>query len=370
MRVGEPDLSAVPQPSGHLRRSVLDVEWMEWSLMRIGRISVAGADGAEPRLVVAAPETNCAVDVRVALGLWLERRGAARTRSRLIAGAIAPGSLTGLLSGGEAALDAVREAVDEDLGDALVELTGARWLSPVDPPTVRDFTAFEEHAIEAGRRIGRPVAPEMYELPVFYKGNPTTLLGHDNEVPWPGFTDHMDYELELGLVIGRSARDLNPERAHSAIFGITAFNDFSARDLQRREMAVGLGPAKSKDFATSVGPWVVTLDEADLADVPMSAKVNGELWSSGNAGDAMWSAEELVAWASTGETVNPGDLLATGTVGAGCGFELGRRLAPGDVVELDIAGVGVLRNRLGNPAEPTWTPPRRTARHTRPAMVE
>ena len=171
----------------------------------------------------------------------------------------------------------------------------------------------------------------------------------------------MDYELELGFVVGRTGRNLSPEQAPSHLFGVTIFNDFSARDIQLNEMRLQLGPAKGKDFATAVGPWITTVDALDLADLDMRARVNGEEWSHGNSGSIWWNPGELLAYISWGETLQPGDLVGSGTVGLGCGLELGRRLEPGDVVELEVSGIGVLRNRLGQPEGEGWEPRPRPA---------
>jgi 2-keto-4-pentenoate hydratase/2-oxohepta-3-ene-1,7-dioic acid hydratase in catechol pathway len=170
----------------------------------------------------------------------------------------------------------------------------------------------------------------------------------------------MDYELELGIVIGRSGKDLTPEQARSFLFGVTIFNDFSARDIQMREMQGMLGPAKGKDFATALGPWITTVDELDVHHLTMVARVNGEEWSRGSSSTIMWSVEEIIAYVSKGEGVQAGELIGSGTVGWGCGMELGKLLKPGDVVELEVEGIGVLRNKIGEPAPTGWTPTRRT----------
>jgi 2-keto-4-pentenoate hydratase/2-oxohepta-3-ene-1,7-dioic acid hydratase in catechol pathway len=133
-------------------------------------------------------------------------------------------------------------------------------------------------------------------------------------------------------------------------------NDFSARDVQAREMTAGFGPAKGKDFGTVLGPWVTTLDELDLGDLTMLARVNGEEWSRGSTSTLTWSLEELVAYASRNEVVVPGQVIGSGTVGLGCGLELYRKLSPGDEVELEIEGIGTLRNRLAEPTETRWEP--------------
>jgi 2-keto-4-pentenoate hydratase/2-oxohepta-3-ene-1,7-dioic acid hydratase in catechol pathway len=231
-----------------------------------------------------------------------------------------------------------------------------RFLSPVDPPLVRDFMAFEQHARNASKQLGATPAEELFRRPVYYKGNPLTLIGHEQEVPWPGYTSYMDYELELGLVIGKAGSDLTPDEAIEHLLGVTIFNDFSARDIQGREMRGLLGPAKGKDFATGVGPWITTRDELDLANLTMIARINGEEWSHNSSATITWSIAELIAYASKAETLWPGELLGTGTVGLGCGLEMGKRLQPGDVIELEVNGIGTLRNRIGQPQPRGWEP--------------
>jgi 2-keto-4-pentenoate hydratase/2-oxohepta-3-ene-1,7-dioic acid hydratase in catechol pathway len=170
----------------------------------------------------------------------------------------------------------------------------------------------------------------------------------------------MDYELELGFVVGRGGVDLAPAEAEQCLFGVTLLNDFSARDRQTEETAGNLGPAKGKDFATAVGPWITTIDELDLLTIQLTARVNGETWASGSSGSAMWSAAEILAYLSTAEPLVPGELVGSGTIGGGCGLEVGRRLIPGDVVELEGDGLGVLRNGLGEPVPLRWSPAHRT----------
>jgi len=216
-------------------------------------------------------------------------------------------------------------------------LADVRLLSPVaHPPSVRDFYAFEQHVKTARALRGQEVPPEWYELPVFYFSNPAAIYGPDDVIPYPEDTEELDYELEVAAVIG----------ADGHIGGFTVMNDWSARDLQRREMKVGLGPAKGKDFATSLGPVLVTADE--LGD-EMVARVNGEERSRGRLSDMHYSWDELVAQAARNTHLRPGDVLGSGTVGTGCILEHGdgRWLQPGDVVELEVEGIGVLRNTVG-----------------------
>jgi fumarylacetoacetate (FAA) hydrolase len=211
------------------------------------------------------------------------------------------------------------------------------------PPSVRDFYAFEQHVKTARANRGLEVPPEWYEIPVFYFSNPAAIFGPDDEIPYPHETNELDYELEVAAIIG----------ADGAIGGFTVMNDWSARDLQRKEMKVGLGPAKGKDFATSLGPIVVTPDEFDGSEGEMVARVNGEERSRGNLRDLNWPWERLLEQAARNTHLLPGDVIGSGTVGTGCILELGdgRWLQPGDEVELEVEGLGVLRNRIAPPIE-------------------
>jgi len=226
------------------------------------------------------------------------------------------------------------------------------------PRTFRDFYAFEQHVKTCREKRGLKVAPEWYEQPVFYFSNPGSLIGHEAEVCAPSGSKELDYELELGVIIGKGGKNIAAEDAWEHIAGFTIINDFSARDLQRKEMSVGLGPAKGKDFATGVGPYLVTLDEFNdridkdgRVELAMSARVNGRELSRGNAKSMYFTWPQLIAQASRDAELFPGDLIGSGTVGTGCILELGPEntggwLKPGDVVELDIERLGVLRNRV------------------------
>jgi 2-keto-4-pentenoate hydratase/2-oxohepta-3-ene-1,7-dioic acid hydratase in catechol pathway len=246
-------------------------------------------------------------------------------------------------------------------GSALLLLEQVHWLAPLDPPVMRDCLAFEQHLRNSFK--GASLPPQSleahYKMPLYYKGNPLTLVGHEEVVAWPDYTRRMDYELELGFVIGRAGKDLTPEQASAHLFGVTIFNDFSARDIQMREMIGLLGPAKGKDFATALGPWITTADELDVHNLTMIARVNGEEWSRGSSASMMWQVEEIIAYASKGEGVRMGELIGSGTVGWGCGLELGKMLQAGDTVELEVEGIGVLRNKLGTPAPAGWMPQQR-----------
>lgn len=226
------------------------------------------------------------------------------------------------------------------------------------PPTLRDFYAFEAHVKTANKNRGREVPEEWYQFPVFYFTNPNTIHGSGEDVAMPAYTKAMDYELEVAAIIGKPGRDIKAENALDHIFGFTILNDWSARDVQRMEMKVGLGPAKGKDFASSLGPWIVTpselrdrvTDRVGVYDAEMTAKVNGVERSRGNWKDLHYSFGEIIARASEGVMLYPGDVIGSGTVGTGCLLEItkgeGPWLKKGDEVELEINGVGVLKNKV------------------------
>ncbi|MET0726879.1 MAG: fumarylacetoacetate hydrolase family protein [Acidimicrobiales bacterium] len=238
-------------------------------------------------------------------------------------------------------------------------LESVQLLSPApEPPSIRDFYAFEAHVATARRSRGLEMLDDWYELPVFYFTNPAAVLGPDDIVTPPPGTLELDYELEVAAVIGVECHDVDPDRWVDVVAGFTVMNDWSARDLQRREMALGLGPAKGKDFATSLGPILVTPDHLlDLDGVPrgaMTASVNGQEWSRGELGDLHHGWGALVAHASRDTRLRPGDIIGSGTVGTGCILELALVhgpnrhpwLRPGDEVTLEVEGIGALSNTI------------------------
>lgn len=268
------------------------------------------------------------------------------------------------------AVDVVRDEFDPDqvdlagsvsIGgfDLLLPRSEVNLLAPLPRPrSVRDFFAFEQHVATARAQRGQPVPPAWYTMPVFYFGNHQAIIGPDAPVPLPR-TEQLDYELEVACVIGREGRNIAEDQALDYIAGFTIMNDWSARDVQAAEMRVGLGPAKGKDFATSLGPYLVTLDELDdytnaAGDrwrLEMIARVNGREYSRGNLADMHYTWAQIIAHASRDVTLYPGDVLGSGTVGSGCILELtpeavGGWLEPDDVVELEVTGLGTLKNRI------------------------
>ena len=265
----------------------------------------------------------------------------------------------GLLELGDSPIERVREALDKDTSASRLPLSGVKLLSPiVQPPTVRDFIVFEEHASSQGTREPNEV---WYRMPVFYFSNPLCIYGPDAEIPFPSASSQFDYELEIGCVIGKEGRDVPAADAMDHIAGFTLFNDWSSRDLQVDEMAFGLGPAKGKDTASSIGPWLVTTDEMlpylkdGRLDLRCQVRVNGQNWlKDGSAKDAYFSFADMIERASKDSRIVPGDIIGSGTVGGGSireairkGYEGARFLEPGDVVEHEVEVIGVLRGTLG-----------------------
>lgn len=220
------------------------------------------------------------------------------------------------------------------------------YLAPVEATSLRDFIAFEEHIKTVRGNRGAEVPDAWYEMPVYYKGNHNSLLGHQEAIVWPDYSEVIDYELELGMVIGKEGSNISVEDAPKYIGGYTIMNDWSARDIQFREQTVGLGPSKGKDFGTSLGPWIVTPDEFNVLDSRMIARVNSKIWSDNNIGNIYWSINQMIEHASKSEILYPGDVFGSGTVGGGCGAEHGNWLQNDDVIELEVEGIGKLRSKV------------------------
>ena len=318
------------------------------------------------RLVTFAPRASSApvlragvlsgdrvVDIDLAIAVRGGESVAARTPDPTLSS-----ELLTLLRGGERALETAREATDHAIGagddrvgesEIVHALEGVQLVSPLPRPnSLRDYLVVEEHlrgCIAAG--LMESIPEEWFRIPAHYKGNVDEIYGPDDTVPWPLYTDKLDYELEIGAVIGPAGRRISAADAPRHIAGYTLYNDWSARDIQRREMTVGVGPGICKDFGSSLGPCIATPDEFDRDNAQLEARIDGEVWSRGTLGAMHFSFEEIVEWTSQEQTLRPGDVLGSGTVGKGCGVELDRWLSEGSVVELEAEGIGILRNHVG-----------------------
>jgi len=314
-----------------------------------------GLEWTGPRSGVLSGERTLDLNHATQLRLIADERLDEDTARRL-AGALAPTDMTDLVAGGAVTLDAARTTFDwaqanaDRAAPALLDSTGISLLPVLPkPPLIRDFMAFEQHLQNIFPRLGREIPPEWYEIPVYYKGNPSAVGAHGDDVTIPPGCKEMDFEFELAAVIGRGGANIARENAMDHVFGFTVYNDFSARDLQRTEMAVGLGPAKGKDFSRGhvFGPCLVTTDEVgDIYAKSAEARVNGKPWSTGSVGDMRWKFEDMIVHASRGEALVPGEIFGSGTFGNGSAMERGEFLSAGDLIELHVEGLGTLSNRV------------------------
>ena len=239
-----------------------------------------------------------------------------------------------------------------EAGAPLVTTTavnGARLRAPLRPRTLRDFLAFEGHLKNAYKNLGREIPPEWYDVPAYYKGLPDTVIGPDEELPWPSYSGQLDHELELAAVIGRAGRNIPAGRAEEHIFGYTIWNDMSARDTQRKELPVGMGPGKAKDWDGSnvLGPCIVTPDELDISDLRLTVRVNGQVWGSDTTAHMHHTFASMIEYTSRDLTLRAGEVLGSGTAAGGSGLEMDRWLQPGDLIEMEAEGIGILRNTVG-----------------------
>jgi 2-keto-4-pentenoate hydratase/2-oxohepta-3-ene-1,7-dioic acid hydratase in catechol pathway len=316
-----------------------------------------------PRLGALVNSDRFVVDLRLAA----ERSGRSGRHFR---------TMLALIDGGEPALDDARTLLDQALRTGIDEIIVPRGdavlLAPVPVPRqMRDFLSFEQHLRNAREmrfrkmaaresdpaaafadyvRRGVVLPPDVwYAQPIYYKCNRFSVIGTDADIRWPGYADVLDYELEFGVFIGRGGVNIPAAKARDNIFGYTIFNDVSARDAQSREMEGQLGPAKGKDFDTGnvMGPCLVTADEIPKPyALTMTARINGEEWTRASSATMHWTFEQIIEFVSRDETIYPGEFLGSGTVGGGCGLELDRWLAPGDLIELEVERIGTLRNRI------------------------
>ena len=275
-------------------------------------------------------------------------------------------SMQDFIEAGQPALDLAYAVLASS--PAIIDSDRINWLAPLPLPVqIRDCLGFEEHlknafesAVKVGamaaddpvkaeeelRASGRFAVPEVwYQQPIYYKANRFSVAPTGKEIAWPAYSQIMDFELEMACIIGKKGKDISKDKAHEHIFGYTIFNDFSARDAQMLESQGMLGPAKGKDFDDSIilGPVIVTKDElTDPYNLRMQARVNGETWCDNNSSTIHWKFSDMIAHISMGETLHPGEVIGSGTVGLGCGLEHLRFLNDGDIVELEIDNIAIV----------------------------
>ena len=318
--------------------------------MKLCSFQISTAIGRHRRLG-AVTEAGI-VDLNFAYAACLKSHG--ERRPQVVADALLPANMLDFLDAGAQprAEQAVAEVGCFERGpndETLVHRPeDVRLLTPLpNPRSLRDFYAFEGHVKKGFEKRGEPMPEEWYQMPVYYKSGHHAIIGTGEDVRWPSFTQSFDYELEMAAVIGREGRNIAAADARDYIAGYMVMNDFSARDIQKREMKVRLGPAKGKDWCTALGPYLVTSKEAgDVYDLAMTARINGELWSQGHSGSIHYTFEQMIEFLTEDDTIYPGDILGSGTVNTGCGLELDRWVQRGDMMELGIERLGTLRNRV------------------------
>jgi 2-keto-4-pentenoate hydratase/2-oxohepta-3-ene-1,7-dioic acid hydratase in catechol pathway len=309
-----------------------------------------------PRLGIVLPEQGQIVNAAAACTRLLDSHRHA------------PSSMLALIESGAAGMALLHRLPlhEPAIAPFTLDLAKVRLLAPLPvPPQLRDCSVFAQHVSHAplgmarlkaaldGTRPGPMPEPSIPEVsraqPVWYISNRFSVVGHDATVRWPAYSRVMDFELEVAVVIGKGGTDIPAAKAHEHIFGYTIMNDFSARDQQRIEMEGRLGPTKGKSFDTgnAIGPWIVTADEiADPYSLTVAVRVDGEEWVRTTTAGMLHSYEQIVAFISRNETLHPGEIIAGGTVGGCCGLEMGRFLPDGSTIELDVSGIGVLRNKV------------------------
>lgn len=292
--------------------------------------------------VVATTQTNDLIDLRKAAELNGDD-------STVFA------NMLSLINAGENGLKKARALLQSTGDDVLIAIGDVSFLPPIMPVQYRDCLVFEEHLANCLKVMAEtmPVPPKIppvwYEQPIYYKGNRMSFIGHGTDVQWPNYAEFLDIELELAIVVGKTGKDISKDAAPAHIFGYTILNDVSARDAQMREMPGQLGPCKGKDFDTGniLGPYILTADEVTHPiAVNMEARVNGERWGGGNSSQMQHTFADILAHISASETIYAGEVIGSGTVGTGCGLEIGKRLADGDSFELEIENIGILANRI------------------------
>ena len=305
--------------------------------MRLGTVETAG----RARVVAALSDTEL-------LDLAQAAQAAGRDAAMF-------GDMLALINAGAEGLDLARALIAAPDPGSVLTTADVRFLPPILPVQYRDCLVFETHLknsfAQASKMTGRTfdIPQVWYDQPIYYKGNRMSFVGHGADVEWPGYAEHLDIELELAIVVGKTGKNISRADAPGHIFGYSVLNDVSARDAQMVEMAGQLGPAKGKDFDTGniLGPFILTADEVPHpVALNMEAHVNGERWGGGNSADMQHDFAGILAHISASETIHAGEVIGSGTVGTGCGLEIGKRLAPGDEFSLTIEKIGTLTNRI------------------------
>ncbi|QCC59308.1 fumarylacetoacetate hydrolase family protein [Natrinema thermotolerans] len=326
-----------------MKLATFEVDTPVGPIERIGAVDESGDTAAGDATLV---------DLTAAYGAVLEAEGEPAPAE--LAHAHVPPEMIAFLGRGDRAIADAREALeyaaetDAERGPGGATLRYQpgeyRLLPPLPRPnSLRDCMAIEEHVQNS---MDGEIADVWYELPVYYKGNADSVVAPGETIQWPDYSQIMDYELEIAAVIGKRGRNISAADAEDHIAGYTVFNDFSARDIQGEEMEGRLGPAKGKDFANGLGPYFVPREDIDVLEAPMTARIDGEVWSTGTVDEMYHSFAEIIEHVSQSETLHPGDVIGSGTVGEGCGLELGRWLEDGDTVELEVEGIGTLEHTV------------------------
>lgn len=311
-------------------------------------------------LIDGTVDAGSVIDLGAAVRAQLQADGVSRAGIRALAPELGPATMLAFIEGGRITRDSADRAIErarldgaeyDGFGARIRYDAGSLDLLPAitEPPMLRDFMAFEKHLINVFPRLGREIPEEWYRRPVYYKANTASIGGHRQDIAFPAYAERLDFEFEFAAILGKDGTDIEEDGASEHIFGYTVYDDLSARAIQRLEMSVGLGPAKGKDFhrAHVLGPVVVTADEfGDPYTREMTGTVNGQTWTVGSSADMHWRFEQMIAYASRHEPLRAGEVFGSGTVGDGSGAEQDRWLDPGDIVELTVAGIGTLTNRV------------------------
>mgnify|MGYP001393492684 CR=1 FL=1 len=300
------------------------------------------------------------VDLVSAYALYLHDEKSS-FRAHQLSESIIGKDMLAFIQGGEYSLEAAKTALNYIDSKDLAEIIGpneekiiynlneVKLKVPLQPVSIRDSLNNETHFQNSLKEVGLTEIPSLfYERPYYYRTSHTAIAGPEDKIKWPSFGEKLDFELEFAIVIGKKGTNIKAEDAHEYIFGYTIFNDISIRDYQQNDMKTMMGPSKSKNFTHGniLGPCITTSDEIDPSNLRLQARVNNEVWSDRNSSDMYYSFPELIEFISKEETLYPGEVICSGTMAYGCGLELGRFLKPNDMIELEVEGIGILRNQI------------------------